>query len=495
MKIVFRVDASIQIGSGHVIRCLSIADNLKRQGHSVSFSCIELPGNFISFISEKGYSITVLPFIECDISDDEYEQWLTRPETVDAHQFLQHTEQADLVIIDHYAIQATWEMQVKDKWSCWVVAIDDLVRPHQCDLIIDQTLGRKAIEYGSKQAALCGESYAILASSFCFYHEKALEKNAYLEPKRILISFGAIDADNITLKVLKQLEKVNAQITVLLSQRSPHYEAIKDFAEQHDHITHISFTQKMAALMLEHDLAIGAPGTTSWERACLGLPSIIIPIANNQRTMCQKLTQQGIALAIEANEIDQLNDYVDKLLQQWQTIHQNSLAICDGLGAFRVANAINQLAATEHGISLRRATLDDAALTFDWQQHPETRRYALNTITPTWKEHLDWFSNKLNSYSDYFYLVIKDGQAVGVVRLDRQKAYHYLVSIYIDPNCYGQGLAKAALSALDTLHPHIYIHATVLAENAASQALFKRANYQQVATTCFIRSPILEEAL
>ncbi|CUB02894.1 pseudaminic acid biosynthesis-associated protein PseG [Marinomonas fungiae] len=477
------------------MRCLSIANVLKAKKHTIHFLCLDLPGNFIAFIKESGYPVTSLPYIESHTGSQEYSRWLTRPEEIDAQQFLLHCDEASLVIVDHYGIGSRWESLVRETLQCPIIAIDDLVRDHEADLIIDQTLARQPEEYTSRAQILSGQEYAILAPTFCLHREQALERSGYTMPPRILVSFGGIDEHNMTLKALEQLSQHSFQVTVLLSERSPHYQTISRFAERYEHITHITFCSKMAELMLQHDIAIGAPGTTSWERACLGLPSIIVPIANNQQTMCQKLAQHGIALAIEPNDIDRLTDHIEQLLHQWHTLHRNSLAVCDGLGAFRVASAINQFAIPEKRISLRRATLSDAQLTFQWQQHPDTRRYALTKKTPSWEEHLAWFTNKLKSYTDYFYLIVKDGVNVGVVRLDRQKAHHYLVSIYIDPNCYGQGLAIAALSNLDTIHPHIHIHATVLVENVASQALFKRANYQQVSATSFIRSPILEEAL
>ena len=476
------------------MRCLALASTLKALKHNVSFACLDLPGHFIQFIKKAGYSVSTLPFVPYETDDREYARWLTRPECIDAQQFLLYCGKADLVIVDHYAIGSRWENIVREALQCRVIAIDDLVRDHEADLIIDQTLARQPEEYSSSGQILTGEEYAILAPTFCLQREQALERSSYAKPPRILVSFGAIDEHNMTLKALKQLSQHACQVTVLLSEHSPHYHAISGFAEQYEHITHIAFCSKMAELMLQHDIAIGAPGTTSWERACLGLPSIIVPIADNQQTMCQKLAQHNIALAIEPNEIDQLTDHIEQLLHQWHMLHRHSLAICDGLGAFRVANAINQFAITAKRISLRRATLSDAQLTFQWQLHPATRRYALTKKPPSWEEHLAWFTHKLKSYTDYFYLIVEDGVTVGVIRLDRQKAHHYLVSIYIDPNCYGQGLAKEALSSIDTIHPHIYIHATVLVENIASQALFKRANYHQVSATSFIRPPILEEA-
>lgn len=495
MKIVFRVDASTQIGSGHVMRCLALANTLQRLGHNISFACLDLPGNFIQFLEDNNYSVLKLPFIKCTTTKQGYESWLTRSETRDAQEFLRVCFQADCAIVDHYGIETTWESLVKEALSCKIVAIDDLVRPHTANLIIDQTLSRKAIEYDQMAHSLCGQDYALLSGSFCFHHERALDQSTCSTPFKVLVSFGAIDEHNFTLRALEQLSKLDIDITVLLSTRSPHYAAIANFAKRHQRVTHISFTTQMAELMLQHDIAIGAPGTTSWERACLGLPSIIIPIADNQLTMCEKLSELGVVYALKPSDLSQLGLSIKRMEAQWQTVRRKGLAICDGLGAYRSALAIHQqLLGSSPNVQLRRATKADARLVYEWQQHPETRRYALNSETPSWTEHSAWFTKKLEKFHDYFYIAEQSNKAVGVVRLDRQTSFQYLISIYVAPSHYGQGIGSQMLTAINMIHPHIFIEAVVLEDNKASQRLFEKAGYDRVSLTEFTRPPLLEES-
>jgi RimJ/RimL family protein N-acetyltransferase len=171
----------------------------------------------------------------------------------------------------------------------------------------------------------------------------------------------------------------------------------------------------------------------------------------------------------------------------------NSLSLCDGLGLFRVTHLINQLSANSNNvIVLRPAIQSDTKQVFDWQLLPETRKHALTQSVPTWEVHQNWMKTKLDKTSDYFYIIesLTAGQNIGVVRLDKQSAGQYLISIFIDPNYFGQGYAKQALAYVDLLHPNMTIEATVLTKNHASQRLFTSASYQQVSAESFIRSPL-----
>jgi spore coat polysaccharide biosynthesis predicted glycosyltransferase SpsG len=131
---------------------------------------------------------------------------------------------------------------------------------------------------------------------------------------------------------------------VLLSERSPHYESVKTFCNEHYNINHLAFTTAMAQLMSEHHIAIGAPGSTSWERACLGLPSIIIPIAENQCDIARNIANSGAAILLELDRITVEFDAVfDEICLRWQQYHEASLQLTDGLGAKRVTDEIEKL--------------------------------------------------------------------------------------------------------------------------------------------------------
>ena len=501
MKVVFRVDASVWIGSGHVMRCLVLADELKSHGYSVSFACLPQKGDMISYIESRGFDVVTLTapseYIQ-PTHEADYSGWLQRSVCEDARDFLSHIKAADLVVIDHYAVESDWHKRVKNELGCHLMAIDDLARTHDVDLIIDQTLGRNPNEYIGSARALTGSDYALLAPNFLALREQGLNRVPPKKKSRVLISMGGIDNPNATLSVLKALVgRVDASFTVLLSTRAPHYHEVKAWCHQHHDVEHKEFESNMAELMLQHDIAIGAPGTTSWERACLGLPSILIPLAENQSMICAQLLAHQAILKVNLPEIkEKLLAAYEQIISGWATYHTNNLRLCDGLGLRRVVLEIQQMLEPKaHSLlQLRRARRDDIDTVYHWQCHPKTREYALNATVPSWDEHKQWMTRKLDSVRDYFYIVIdkQNHNPLGVVRLDNTEPGHYLVSIYVAPESYGKGVAIAALSMVDELHPEMSLHATVLKENVVSQKLFQKANYTQLDAETYIRYPIKE---
>jgi UDP-2,4-diacetamido-2,4,6-trideoxy-beta-L-altropyranose hydrolase len=351
MNIVIRTDASVHISSGHVMRCLVLANALRKNGHNVSFITRVQEGDMVDHIYQQSFKVMKLesplsPLVPQNNSD--YSAWLQVSERDDASNSIALIQSADLVIIDHYGINTLWEQQIKKQLQCYIMAIDDLVRLHNADLILDQTYSRKASEYVSTtKNVLAGCQYALLAPRFSELRQQASLKRLNVASPKVLISMGGIDNPNASLKVLQCLEllRLKPSVTVLLGMRSPHYEKLKAFCQtRREWITHVEFTYSMPELMLEHDLSIGAPGSTSWERACLGLPSIVIPLAENQQQICSALESVGAALRVELNNIkDELLPAYHHILGNWITYQKINFSLCDGLGAQRVVQRIEKL--------------------------------------------------------------------------------------------------------------------------------------------------------
>lgn len=499
MKVVFRVDASLLIGSGHVMRCLVLADYLKKIGHDVQFACSPLEGDMRRYIGERGYHVITLSNPQQAIiptNDADYVAWLQKSVVQDADDFVEAIFSVDLVITDHYAIGKEWQRKVKRSLNCRLLAIDDLGRNHDADIVLDQTLGRSESVYlGSAVTVLAGSEYALLNSAFSCKRELALSRELTLNRPKVLVSMGAVDAPNATIQVLKCLTKqVNAHFTVLLSPRSPHYREVKHWCSSKENVVHLDFISDMATLMLEHDIAIGAPGTTSWERACLGLPNIIIPLAENQLLISDQLVKHKASIRVDILDIpNQLVKAYRNLIDKWAKFKQANLALCDGRGVRRVGIEIENLFRVGvTNLRLVYASQRDTELIYSWQCHPKTRKYALTPDIPSWEEHQTWMFKKLRTTSDYFYILTDcvERKKLGVVRLERVKPWNYLVSIYVDPKFHGQGLASKALALVDSIHPDVTLHATVLEANIASQRLFQKAHYQKINDENYVRQAI-----
>ncbi|WP_406734092.1 UDP-2,4-diacetamido-2,4,6-trideoxy-beta-L-altropyranose hydrolase [Vibrio scophthalmi] len=476
------------------MRCLVLAQRLQEQGVIVSFACLPQQGDMIAFIEKRGFTVIRLSSVSKPVvpaTDDDYLSWLQRGVKEDADDFLSHVIQTDLVITDHYAIGYEWQESIRKHLHCKIVAIDDLVREHSADLLLDQTLGRNSSEYPSVAKVLAGSQFALLDPRFARLRERAFDRKKPDNKIRVLVSMGGIDQPNATLRVLTQLVDLSSvTVTVLLSQRSPHYDEVMLFCKSYSHIYHYDFVDDIASMMLAHDVAIGAPGTTSWERACLGLPSIIVPLAENQRETSKQLVKHGAVLCVNVEEIDaQLLNSFKRIIAEWDGFYSANMKLCDGFGVVRVASEIIQQACDGNlRIALRKATESDIQCVYEWQCHPETRRFALNSSTPKFGDHKSWMKSKLSCDQDYFYMIMSHNQnRLGVIRLDKRINEEYLLSVYLNPDHYGQGVASQALALIDKQHPYMTIKATVLKENIASQKLFEKAGYLRLSKESFVR--------
>lgn len=313
MRFVFRTDASTQIGTGHVMRCLTLADALKSRGAQCHFICREHPGNLIELIKNKEHTVTALPLTLSSRSspgaDVPHAHWLGVSPQEDAAQTLVamgHTT-TDWLIVDHYALDACWERELKPCYHKLMV-IDDLAdRQHRCDLLLDQTLGRRMAEYThwvpKDCTILCGTDYALLRPEFALWRPYSLKRRQIPQLGNILVTMGGVDKDNVTGRVLDVLGQIplpaKCKITVVMGTMAPGLNSVRQQAATLAHPTTVlTGVSNMARLMADSDLAIGAGGATSWERCCLGLPTIMMVLAENQRQVASSLELAGAATTV-----------------------------------------------------------------------------------------------------------------------------------------------------------------------------------------------------
>ncbi len=348
MQVVFRTDASIQIGTGHVMRCLTLADALAAKGAQCSFICREHAGNLIEHIRSKGHNVHGLPLgHDADTSLD-HSAWLGATQTQDAEACvpLLAELQPDWLVVDHYALDARWEVEAA-KHCTNVMVVDDLAdRPHACSLLLDQTFGRDSVDYQALVpegcTLLCGSIYALLRPEFAALRSYSLHRRAQPKLKHLLITMGGVDKDNVTAKVLSALRSCplpdGCEITVVMGATPPWLEAVHQQAQTMPWPTSVlSGASNMAQLMADSDLAIGAAGGTSWERCCLGLPTIMLVLAENQSAVAHGLAKAGAAVVLEFNDsfVPQLVSSIADILDsetKLMRISQAARTVVDGQG-------------------------------------------------------------------------------------------------------------------------------------------------------------------
>ena len=358
MKIVFRVDSSLRIGSGHMMRCLSLAKALAATSADITFICRKLPGHGISLITSNGFNVIPLPYSEFDAKAIEhlstYQQWLGVThdnEVLQVKAALQGiTETIDWLIVDHYSLDSKWETQFKSM-SRYLMVIDDLAnRPHDCDLLLDQNLYQNMQQRYKKLlpnncTQLLGPQYALLRDEFIqLRHAAKIRKQL----NRVLIFFGGIDQTNETKKAILACVQVSniQKIDVVVGYANPFREKIKLLAGQYSHVNYHCNIQNMAELMATADLAIGAGGSASWERCSMGLPAVVIPIAENQVELTSVLESTGLIKKMDALQEQTLIGYLQFLttnLPELEAMSKKCFDIVDGIGAERVVTAMRSI--------------------------------------------------------------------------------------------------------------------------------------------------------
>jgi UDP-2,4-diacetamido-2,4,6-trideoxy-beta-L-altropyranose hydrolase len=337
----FRADASHAIGFGHVMRCLALADMLAQRGLSSLFIAAPEGSALAQEVVRRRHTMQVLPKQPRDSAEDAQ---LTQA-------VLRH--RPNWLIVDHYGLDQRWEQSMR-VLGAPILAIDDLERRHDCDLLLDQNLLDGSNPYRHLLPPQCrpllGPQYALLRPEFALLRQ-GMRPRAQL--RHILLSFGGSDPENETGKALHGVlaSSFSGTIEVVIGQAYAHQSTLLPLVAQGGARLSLQVQiTNMAERMLAADLAIGAGGTASWERCCLGLPSVITILADNQIAIAQRLQQAGAALTLGHAKSLQPADYTHilhtLLPERLRALSHSAAQLVDGLGTARVAAALFPLTQT-----------------------------------------------------------------------------------------------------------------------------------------------------
>lgn len=320
MNVIIRADASTSIGSGHVMRCLTLAHRLKKEENAkVVFVMRVLPGNLIGVVEKQGFEVLKLPLANQKYSLNGYGLWLTMPMEVDAQQtieILQHYLQehgcdvVDRLIVDSYALDEQWELMLRP-YCREIMVIDDLAnRRHDCDILLDQNF------YLNKDARYVGlvpeHCKMLLGPEHALLREEFREAKKYLRRrdgniKNILVFYGGSDLTNETEKAIKALvqlhdEGYNFTADIITGLSNSRREKIEKICSKYHFFHYYCQVSNMAEFMNKADLMLGAGGSTTWERLYMELPALVTAVAENQIQGCEDCSQAGIIEYLGINE-------------------------------------------------------------------------------------------------------------------------------------------------------------------------------------------------
>ena len=354
-NIAIRVDASSQIGTGHFMRCLTLAEELKKKGSYIKFICRHLPDYLQSMLVEKEIDFSRLnyPNNEFNLDELDHSNWLGVSQFLDSQDTIHAlTDRSwDWLVVDHYALDYRWENELKVVVKS-ILVIDDLAdRTHNCDILLDQNYySDMGTRYNGKIPKHCqillGPMHALLREEFRQIRSHVKIRNHKLS--NILIFFGGVDVENftgLTIDALSNSAFAGLRINVVLGAQHPYLDEIKLLCLKNGYICHIQ-TKQMAELMLGAELAIGAGGSATWERCCMGLPALIVSLANNQKRIAQgiDILQAGKFLDGKAkdviNEIVELVQFYSNNQDDLEMLSKNAYAATDGMGVIRLGNLL-----------------------------------------------------------------------------------------------------------------------------------------------------------
>jgi UDP-2,4-diacetamido-2,4,6-trideoxy-beta-L-altropyranose hydrolase len=352
MKVAFRVDASVQIGSGHLMRCLTLAEALRERGVDTNFICREHVGNLIALLGGKEMPVMVLPAPRTkDTSHGaDYAVWLGVPSGEDAEQTINalNGKRPDWLVVDHYGIDIDWERRLRPHVGKLLV-IDDLAsRHHDCDVLLDQNYSLEGEQrYTAFVTPMCklllGPRYALLSKEFKVMRESIGSRTDNL--KNIMVFLTSGNDQGETLKAMRGIEIFGKAecVDVVVGRSNPNNVEISRRCVERNWGYHCQIDY-MPKLLAQVDLVIGAGGSSNWERCALGIPALVVILAENQAPIAQALGRAGaiynLGWARELKAVDYANALIALNRDCLAAMTERSLALVDAKGAERVVDVL-----------------------------------------------------------------------------------------------------------------------------------------------------------
>jgi UDP-2,4-diacetamido-2,4,6-trideoxy-beta-L-altropyranose hydrolase len=490
MNVAFRIDSSREIGAGHLSRCMALGRLLLSRGAAVKLVTRTPQGSTGHSLVPTGVEVLQLPASRIDHRPEDYASWLGEDPPTDSAQTadLLSAEGVDLLVADHYGVDLAWERALA-RVAGKMLTVDDLAhREFAADAVLNQNYPGVPERYAGKVSAatalLLGPRYALLSGDYA-----AARQGSVHDPSRVLVFFGAADfhdASGLVLEALSDAEFRELRIDLVVGAQNPHLESLRRVAAQRGGVDiHISVAS-LAPLMQRAGFAIGAGGTTTWERMCLGVPAIVASIAQNQVPGCEQLARDGLIEYlgdIRGVDVAALRRSVRAHRAHPEVLEaaaRRGMALVDGLGAARVAEAVWPTAA--EAVSLRPAVQGDAETYYFWANDPEVRAQSIQTAAIAWPVHLDWFARKLaDPDAHLFVAVTPQGLPVGQIRFDVEDGVAE-IDYSVDPMARGRGWGRRLMAlGLEAMRGRGVrdFRGQVKPSNRRSKAVFEELGFQK----------------
>ena len=478
----FRVDGGTSIGMGHIVRCIALAEMLK-DDFAISFTMQKPNDNVKELINSLANYLLYLKE-----TSDYNEEALT---------YSRNLNESDIIVLDGYNFDTKYQQAIKNK-GCKLVCIDDLHAWHQlADVIINHADGVSQSDYSA-------ESY----TKFCLGLDYVLLRPPFLVPKtsvrkitsvkKVFISMGAADVNNITQKFTEALIQIKGieEIHLMLGAINPNLKSIANLIKENKHINikqhfDISATE-LANLLSKCDVSICPASSISLESCAIGIGLVSGYTAANQlgnlsgmenhKTLINFGDMNLLSIIEIKNKFENIVNNPDKLNE----LIKNQSKMIDGKSPERLRKVFKGLAEKKKNIELhfRFANEKDTDLYFNWANDETVRVNSYNQEPIVFKNHVKWFHSKLESKDCFFYLFLsQENKPAGQVRIDKS-IDEVVTGISVDDRFRGYSLgAKMLIMACDDYlkkHPKAIIAAYIKKENTASLNIFLKAGFSNI---------------
>jgi UDP-2,4-diacetamido-2,4,6-trideoxy-beta-L-altropyranose hydrolase len=489
--LLIRADASTQIGTGHVMRCLALAQAWQERGGAARFVSADLAPTLEARFAAEGMGLSYLDVPPGTASDAAQTAALARKYG------------ADWLVVDGYHFGAAYQRTIKDA-SLQLLFIDDNghAGTYYADILLNQNIYADESLYANREpytALLLGPQYALLRREF--WPWRGWQREIAPVAHKILVTLGGSDPDNVTRKAIRALQQVDVagvEAAIIVGASNPHYQELQAAVTACPIGVRLECNApNMPEIMSWADIAVSAGGSTCWEMAFMGVPAILLVLADNQRSNAQELHARGIGRNLGWHERVTPAHLAEALLQlsaagtSRATMARLGQELVDGQGARRVIAAMLANAY----MRVRPARTDDIHLLFEWANDPVTRQMSFSSVPISWEEHEKWYHNVL-AEPDVVLMIVETQERgiwlpVGQVRIDGEGK----LSFALAPEHRGRHLAAPVLRMAVEYYVSRYsrgLIAYVKAENRSSQKAFIRAGFELLGWTNVAAQPCLK---
>ncbi|MEI6842605.1 MAG: UDP-2,4-diacetamido-2,4,6-trideoxy-beta-L-altropyranose hydrolase, partial [Methanomicrobiales archaeon] len=440
-NLIIRADASPKIGTGHVMRCLALAEAWQDTGGEVFFvSACEAPTLEVR-LKKEGVQILHISQEAGTLRD------------ADETTRIAYAHGANWIVVDGYHFGGDYQKTIKDA-ELSLLFIDDYGHAdhYYADIVLNQNIYAAMSFYKNYEPYtryLLGTKYALIRKEFLKW--SGWHRDIPEVARKILVTLGGSDPDNVTLNVIQAMRTVDLvglEMKVVVGGTNPHFDLINETVKDLSNCILIKNAENMPELMAWADTAISAGGSTCWELLFMGIPSIVIPIAENQDPIAKELKSQNFAKVIEVADFKNQRELVKLIFEFLQSYEMRSTFSnrmsqnVDGKGSSRIINAI-----CSNKIKLRNVELSDFKKIWLWINDPLVRSVSFNSKPISLERHMEWFSSALNDPNMVYYIAEdKNAKHIGQARFQIEST-EAVISILVDPEY--RGMAIGSLLILD----------------------------------------------